>query len=179
MLYSTGCRVSELCSLDVKDVKQRHIRVRGKGDRDRLVFVGSRAAQALNDYIPFRELHAAKDRDSQHALFLNAKGARLTVRGVHYLIERYTIRLGLNRSISPHSFRHSFATHLHNEGADIRMVQEMLGHSNLSTTQIYTHTGLERIKTVYRSAHPHGSRVCTGDTRNGNTRDNNSRGTEG
>ncbi len=155
LLYSTGCRVGELCSLDVSDVVRRQVRVRGKGDRDRMVFIGSNAAKALEDYLPVRLEHAGDDQDSRRALILDARGERLTTRGVYYLIRRYAAVAGVDKKVSPHTFRHSFATHILDEGADIRTVQELLGHASLSTTQIYTHTGIERIKRVYRSSHPH------------------------
>jgi integrase/recombinase XerC len=155
LLYSTGCRVGEICSLNVSDVRRRQIRVRGKGDRDRLVFIGGDAAKALDDYLPVRLEHACEDEDSRRALILDAQGRRLTTRGVYYLIRRYAVTAGIDKKVSPHTFRHSFATHVLDEGADIRTVQELLGHASLSTTQVYTHTGIERIKRVYRSSHPH------------------------
>jgi integrase/recombinase XerC/integrase/recombinase XerD len=155
LLFSTGCRVSEICSLDVSQVHSRSVRIRGKGGRDRNVFIGRNARTALEDYLPFRKEHAADDEDSREALLLDEKGRRLTDRGVRYIIERYARKAGLSKKISPHTFRHSFATEILNEGADLRTVQEMLGHASISTTQIYTHTGIERIKQVYRDAHPH------------------------
>jgi integrase/recombinase XerC/integrase/recombinase XerD len=158
LLYSTGCRVGEICSLNVADMNSRQVRVRGKGDRERFVFIGTRAASALNDYLPLRLAHVTENPDSRRALILDLRGDRLTSRGVYYLIRRYAAISGVGKKVSPHTFRHSFATHILDEGADIRMVQEMLGHSSLSTTQIYTHTGIERIKQVYRLSHPHGKR---------------------
>ena len=155
LLYSTGCRVGELCSLDVSDVVRRQVRVRGKGDRDRMVFIGANAARVLEDYLPLRLENACGDTDSRRALILDAAGHRLTTRGVYYLIRRYSALVGIDKKVTPHTFRHSFATHILDEGADIRTVQELLGHASLSTTQIYTHTGIERIKRVYRSSHPH------------------------
>ncbi len=157
LLYSTGCRVSELCHLDVDDVKQRKILIRGKGGRERFVFIGKNARAALEDYLPSR-LQKLQDSDRPHvsALILDYKGERLTTRGVYYIIQKYLQKTGLNRKVGAHAFRHAFATELMNEGADIRIVQEMLGHASLSTTQVYTHTGIERIRQVYRQAHPHG-----------------------
>jgi integrase/recombinase XerC/integrase/recombinase XerD len=155
LLFSTGCRVGELCTLDIGQIRKGTITVRGKGDRDRYVFVGASAQKALEDYLPFRKERAAADPDSSEALILDLKGKRLTPRGVYFLVEEYARKAGLARKIGPHAFRHSFATELLNEGADIRVVQELLGHVSLSTTQIYTHTGMERIRQVYRSAHPH------------------------
>jgi integrase/recombinase XerC/integrase/recombinase XerD len=155
LLYSTGCRVGELCSLNIDDVGRREILVRGKGDKERWVFVGRRAAAALVEYLPMRG-HRWTDQDGEKALILDLRGRRLTPRGVYYLIRRYAVKTGLTKKVSPHTFRHSFATQLLDEGADIRLVQELLGHASLSTTQVYTHTGIERIKRVYRQSHPHG-----------------------
>jgi len=159
LLYSTGCRVSEICSLDVADIASTQLRVRGKGERERIVFVGERALQALEVYLPLRLAHVSDNPDSRQALILDLRGKRLSTRGVYYLIRRYAALSNVGKKVSPHTFRHSFATHILNEGADIRTVQEMLGHSSLSTTQIYTHTGIERIKQVYRHSHPHGGRL--------------------
>jgi integrase/recombinase XerC len=155
LLYSTGCRVGEICSLNVSDVVRRQVRVRGKGDRERMVFIGARAAEVLDEYLPHRLEQSAEDPDSRRALILDLRGERLTTRGVYYLIRRYAALTGMAKKVTPHTFRHSFATHVMDEGADIRTVQELLGHASLSTTQIYTHTGIERIKQVYRLSHPH------------------------
>ncbi len=155
LLYSTGCRVGEICSLNVSDVVRRQVRVRGKGDRERMVFIGARAAEVLDEYLPHRLEQSAEDPDSRRALILDLRGERLTTRGVYYLIRRYAALTGMAKKVTPHTFRHSFATHVLDEGADIRTVQELLGHASLSTTQIYTHTGIERIKQVYRLSHPH------------------------
>lgn len=153
VLYSTGCRVSELCSLDRRGLDKGEVRVMGKGGKERIVFLGEPARKALAAYLPLREKKAAEGQD---ALLLDERGERLTSRGVYYLIDKLSVKAGLTKRIGPHTFRHSFATSLLNEGADIRMVQEMLGHSSLSTTQVYTHTGIERMKQVYRRSHPHG-----------------------
>ena len=158
LLYSTGCRVSEICLLDRADVKGEQIKVKGKGNKERVVFVGLQASQALADYLDVASEHAYPDADSQKALFINLRGKRLTPRGVQILLQQYCRQANISRKVSPHSFRHSFATHILDEGAGIRTVQELLGHSSLSTTQIYTHTGLDRIKQVYRQAHPHARR---------------------
>ncbi len=155
LLYSTGCRVGELCSLDVPDMVRRQVRVRGKGDKERMVFIGSKAAEALDNYLICRMENVAEDQDSRRALILDQAGHRLTTRGVYYIIRKYSALTGSAKKVTPHTFRHSFATHVLDEGADIRTVQEMLGHSSLSTTQIYTHTSIERIKQVYRLSHPH------------------------
>ncbi len=159
LLYSTGCRVSEIVGMNVLDVDISHrtAMVRGKGAKDRIVFIGTAAAKALSDYLPYRnEALDRNDSDGVAALFLNESGRRITRQGVTYLIEKRRTGSTVRKRVTPHTFRHSFATHLLDNGADIRMVQEMLGHAGLSTTQIYTHTGIERLKRVYREAHPHG-----------------------
>ncbi len=160
LLYSTGCRVSELCSLKVEDAASERILIRGKGGKQRYVFIGPAAREALNDYLPLREERLkTKGLDAIRALILDEQGQGLTTRGVYYILQKYMRKSGLNRKIGPHAFRHAFATEVLNEGADIRVVQEMLGHASLSTTQVYTHTGIERIRQVYRNAHPHGKRM--------------------
>jgi integrase/recombinase XerC len=170
MLYSTGCRVSELCSMNRDSVKGNEIRVMGKGRKERIVFMGDAALTALSHYLPFRDGITAVNDKSGQALLLDQKGARLTERGVFYLMEKYSLPSGIGKKVTPHTFRHSFATSLINEGADIRMVQEMLGHSSISTTQVYTHTGIERIRQVHRQSHPHGrtSRHQTTEKEGGN-----------
>jgi len=155
LLYSTGCRVGEICLLNVGDIFRRQAVVRGKGGKERIVFIGSEAAAALAKYLPHRLAKVANDPDSQRALLLNLRGKRITSRGVYYLTRLYAELANVAKKVTPHTFRHSFATHLVDEGADIRTAQELLGHANLSTTQIYTHTGIERIKQVYRLSHPH------------------------
>jgi tyrosine recombinase XerC len=157
MLYSTGCRISELVSLDVTDVnlRERNARVMGKGSKERLVFIGRQALGVLREYLSRRGLRAARDPDSAGALFVNQRGTRLTDRGVRFILGSYLRTAGLAKKVTPHTFRHSFATHLLDRGADIRAVQELLGHASLSTTQVYTHVGVERLKKVYRRAHPH------------------------
>jgi site-specific recombinase XerD len=159
MLYSTGCRVSELCHLSVQSVDRNRILIRGKGGKERYVFIGEKARIALNDYLPLRKARLVqKGLQDITALILDERGQGLTTRGVYYLLQKYMRKSGLNRKIGPHAFRHAFATEILNEGADIRVVQELLGHASLSTTQVYTHTGIERIRKVYRNAHPHGKR---------------------
>ena len=161
LLYTTGCRISELVSMDLADIdfKAKTILVSGKGGRDRLVYFGRAAEEALKGYLPFKNARSAKSgRDAQQALFVNARGGRITARGVSLIVKKRAETAGLVKNVSPHTFRHSFATHLVNRGADIRVVQELLGHANLSTTQIYTHMGLARLKRIYDEAHPHGKR---------------------
>ena len=154
-LYSTGCRAAEAMSLDLRDVdlKLRAVRVMGKGRHERVVFLGESAIGALKEYLVLRRQRTTAGSSS--ALFVNMRGARLTTRGLRFILDRRTGELGWNRPLGPHAFRHSFATHLLDEGADIRVVQELLGHASLSTTQVYTHVGLEKLRRIYREAHPH------------------------
>jgi integrase/recombinase XerC len=162
-LYSTGCRISELVSLDLHDVdlKNRTARVMGKGAKERNLFLGAAAGDVLRSYMTLRPLHAragaspAAVKDSARALFINQRGGRITDRGVRFILGEYLSRANLGKRVTPHTFRHSFATHLLDRGADIRAVQELLGHASLSTTQVYTHVGMERLRKVYRRAHPH------------------------
>jgi integrase/recombinase XerC len=162
-LYSTGCRISELVSLDLPDVdlKNRTARVMGKGSRERNLFLGEAAVEALREYMSRRMFHVRRSavapgsEDPSRALFINQRGGRVTDRGVRFILGEYLARANLGKHVTPHTFRHSFATHLLDRGADIRAVQELLGHASLSTTQVYTHVGMERLKKVYRRAHPH------------------------
>jgi site-specific recombinase XerD len=158
MLYSTGARISEICGANVDDLvfRKQALLVHGKGSRDRFVFLGDSSFQALRDYLPVRhEFLLRRGLVNTTALLLNLRGGRLTPRGAAGLISRRITDTGLNKHITPHGFRHSFATHLLNHGADLRVVQELLGHSRLSTTQIYTHVGMDRLRQVYRESHPH------------------------
>ena len=152
-LYSAGIRVSELVGLDVDDVDfiSGVIKVLGKGSKERIVPVGEPAIAAIRKYIETRAGKTVKDKD---AVFLNKSGRRLTDRSVRRIVDKYIKACSIVEHISPHSLRHSFATHLLDRGADLRSVQELLGHMNLSTTQIYTHVTMERLKTVYDKAHP-------------------------
>lgn len=154
LLYATGIRLSELVGLDVNQIQNKleFIRVYGKGRKERIVPVGEYARIAVAEYVQFGRLQLC-DSD-QSALFVNHHGKRLTSRGVQYLLERQIRKVSLEKHISPHSIRHSFATHLLNFGADLRSVQELLGHVNLSTTQIYTKVSQSRLKSVYDNFHP-------------------------
>ena len=151
-LYSTGIRVSELIGLNLEDLDEISgtIMVRGKGKKERLCPIGRTALDALHRYLAKRP----KKLRVPYAVFVSQKGTRLTVRQVDRLIARYVQLAQLPSSISPHSLRHSFATHLLDRGADLRSVQELLGHASLSTTQIYTHVTAQRLKKVYDQAHP-------------------------
>ncbi|MCA9407069.1 MAG: tyrosine recombinase XerC [Candidatus Omnitrophica bacterium] len=148
-LYSTGIRVSELVGLNIEDVDLigNIAKVMGKGRKERLVPIGDKAIEAIQEYLKNRE-------QQSRVLFLNKNGTRLSTRGVRLIVDKYIHKASLNRKISPHVLRHSFATHLLNRGADLRAVQELLGHVNLSTTQVYTHITTDRLKKVYDKAHP-------------------------
>lgn len=162
LLYATGLRVSEAASLDLEDVDlaARLLRVIGKGSRERIVPFGEPAADALRDYLSSRSAlvatrDRAADRDSGgEPLFLNTRGGRLTTRSMARLLKRRLRAAGLPGEISPHALRHTFATHLLQAGADLRAIQELLGHVSLSTTQKYTHLDAARLREVYRRAHP-------------------------
>ena len=153
-LYSTGMRVSELVGLNQEDLDEISgtVVVRGKGKKERLCPIGETALRTIRAYLARRP--PAKTLRTPYAVFVSQKGTRLTVRQVDRLIARYVAASGLPASISPHSLRHSFATHLLDRGADLRSVQELLGHASLSTTQIYTHVTPQRLKKVYDQAHP-------------------------
>lgn len=148
-LYSTGMRVSELVGLNLENIDfiSGVIKVFGKGKKERLVPIGDKAINVIREYLKKRP------KESQ-ALFLNKNFGRLTDRGVRLILHKYIMLTSLKERISPHTLRHSFATHLLNHGADLRSVQELLGHANLSTTQIYTHLTTERLKDIYDKAHP-------------------------
>jgi len=155
-LYSSGLRVSELVSLnhDDMDLFSGLVRVRGKGKKERIVPLGRKAMDAIQDYMakkPPRETNSA----SKKPLFMNRSGGRLTDRSIRRMILKYAKRIAIHKEISPHVLRHSFATHMLDRGADLRSVQELLGHENLSTTQIYTHISTQRLKEAYDTAHPH------------------------
>jgi len=158
-LYSTGIRVSELVGLDEGSIDfiAGMIKVQGKGKKERLVPIGSPAIKAINEYIDSKSMSKKQEEKSvsrSETLFLNKYGGRLTARSVARSLDKYLKVSGINLLTSPHTFRHSFATHLLDKGADLRSVQEMLGHSSLSTTQVYTHITTERLKNVYDKAHP-------------------------
>jgi integrase/recombinase XerC len=154
LLYSSGLRVSELTSLDIGDLdlKESLVRVRGKGRKERIVPVGSKAMDAFRDYLPER----MAIRKKSAALFLNNRGGRLTQRSVRRIVLHYSRLFNLKGGLSPHILRHTFATHLLHEGADLRSIQELLGHSSLSTTQKYTHVDISHLADVYDRAHPRG-----------------------
>jgi integrase/recombinase XerC len=150
-LYGCGLRVSELVGLNLDDIDrgERWLRVRGKGRKERQVPYGAKAEAALERYLPER-----KARPAEMALFLNHRGGRLTDRGVRLIVKLYATALAGDPSIHPHSFRHAYATHLLADGADLRAIQELLGHARLSTTQKYTQVSLTDLIAVYDRAHP-------------------------
>jgi integrase/recombinase XerC len=149
LLYASGLRVAEGCGLDLEDLDEaRHtVRVLGKGEKERVVPVGETALEALAGYLAMR----GRQRGP---LFLNARGGRLTPRSAHRIVRRLARRAGISQRVTPHTLRHSFATHMLGEGADLRLIQELLGHSRLSTTQRYTHVSPEHLMRVYDAAHP-------------------------
>lgn len=153
LLYGSGLRVSELVSLNLKDVDNAYLRVIGKGNKERAVPCSYRSKESISRYIEKSRPFLLKNKEEQ-ALFLNNRGTRLSARGIQYLVESYIKEGYLEEGSSPHSFRHSFATHLLDNGADLRVIQEFLGHESLSTTEIYTSVSMSKLKEVYRNAHP-------------------------
>jgi integrase/recombinase XerC len=156
LFYSTGIRISELTGVRMEDLHlaQRMVKVRGKGKKERLLPIGQKSVGALRDYIEFRDKRIAKICPVPEELFLNFRGQGISVRGVRKILEKYIRQNNFTGKISPHSLRHSFATHMLDAGADLRSIQEMLGHSSLSTTQKYTHLTIDRLAEVYDKAHP-------------------------
>lgn len=155
-LYSAGLRVSELAGLNDEDLylEEGLVRVRGKGRRERLAPLGSYAIRAIKRWLRVRPLDAARASEPDKPVFVNRFGRRLTTRSIGRMLEKYLRQTGLDQRTSPHSLRHSFATHLLDRGADIRSVQELLGHKSISTTQIYTHLSATALRAAYEKAHP-------------------------
>jgi integrase/recombinase XerC len=157
LLYASGLRVSELVGLDLRSVNfgDGMVLVRGKGRKERIVPFGSKAKQALEDYLPVRQkILQERKKPGRQALFLNVWGERLTTRSVDRLVKKYVRKYGPEVKVSPHSLRHAFASHLLSEGADLRAIQEMLGHTSLSTTQKYTQVSIKQLIEVYDKTHP-------------------------
>jgi integrase/recombinase XerC len=156
-LYSTGIRVSELVALNMDDIDflGEVVHVRGKGKKERIAPIGSSALQVIQHYMEYRNKRAQNNGNfDSRVLFVNKHGRRLSTRSVRRKMDKYLKMAGLDPAISPHTLRHSFATHMLNSGADLRSVQELLGHQSLSTTQVYTHLSTTRLKEVYDNAHP-------------------------
>ena len=157
LLYASGLRISELVGIDLDDVelRARLVKVRGKGSKERIVPFGSRAEAALRAWLAVRgDLLEPGEASDEQPLFVNYRGGRITTRSVRRLFDRYVRSASLRAGISPHTMRHSFATHLLNAGADLRAIQELLGHASLSTTQRYTHLNDWQLIEVYRKSHP-------------------------
>lgn len=156
VMYSAGLRISETVALDLEDIDlfTGTFTVRGKGSKERLGVLGKPALQAIRDYLAWRLRMGLAGRREQGALFRNRRGGRLSARSVQRFFKRYLAEAGLPADYTPHRLRHSFATHMLSAGADLRSVQELLGHASLSTTQLYTHVDTERLKEAYRKAHP-------------------------
>lgn len=153
MLYVTGIRVSELVNIKISDIdySNNKIKITGKGNKQRIVMYGKRCHELLNKYLNIRNVFL---KDNNDYLFLGIKGKKINDRVIRNIINDISVKAGVNLKISPHTFRHTFATHMLNEGADLRSVQELLGHENLSTTTIYTHVTNERLRSVYLHTHP-------------------------
>ncbi|HEY3056298.1 MAG TPA: tyrosine recombinase XerC [Thermoanaerobaculia bacterium] len=151
LMYASGLRISEVVGVDIDDIelRARLVKVRGKGAKERIVPFGSKAEEAIRAYLPTRETPP-----DENALFINYRGQRITTRSVRRLFDKYVRAAALRAGISPHTMRHSFATHLLNAGADLRGIQELLGHASLSTTQKYTHLNDGELLKVYKKAHP-------------------------
>ena len=156
-MYSAGLRISELSQVTLKNLSSdlSTARIIGKGNKERQVFFSDEAREALFVYLPARSKKIKAEKPTDR-LFISLKGRPISVPGVRWIISKYSERSGLEKNINPHSLRHSFATHLVNSGCDVRVVQELLGHVSISTTQRYTHVNMERLRKVYAKAHPHG-----------------------
>lgn len=152
MLYATGVRVSELVNIEIKDISDHEIKVLGKGNKERIVRYGSYAQEILALYL--NDGYKKLNIKNNNKLFLNNQGNPITTRGIKYILDNIIKKTSLNKNISPHMLRHTFATHLLNEGCDISSVGELLGHASLSATAIYTHVTNDRLKEVYYHAHP-------------------------
>ena len=159
LFYSTGCRLSEVLGMKLgdMDLKERRILVTGKGNKQRYVFLTVRALDMIRTYLPERQKVLEKaGMENEDTVLVNAKGKQLPLSTVHSIFDKYRDRLGLSKKFTPHVFRHSFATHLIDNNSDIRVVQVLLGHESIGTTQIYTHVTGKRLEEVYRKSHPHG-----------------------
>ena len=155
MLYASGMRVSELENINIEQLSMEtnEIRVWGKGSKERVVLIGEPAARALNDYLE-QGRPALRGRQRTNAVFLNQYGGRLPARRIQKILDKYSQKAGIGKKVHPHILRHTFATHLLDGGADLRVVQELLGHAQLATTQVYTHVSQSQARKIYQSAHP-------------------------
>ena len=138
------------------DFASGQVLITGKGNKQRFVFFGNQTAEILKAYLPLRQQVVTKEGTETEALFIDYKGNALTARGATWILRQYKMNANIDKNVTLHTFRHTFATHILEGGADIRAVQELLGHAGLSTTQIYTHVGIGRLKDIHRMAHPHG-----------------------
>ena len=165
LLYSAGLRTFELVGLDLDDVEieNRTLRTRGKGMKERINPIGQYAVSAIRDYLHIRQVHPDKHKFDASAMFINFRGQRLTTRSIRRMFSSYVLKAGLSATVSPHTLRHSFATHLLQRGADLRVVQELLGHENISTTQIYTHVTDAQMQKIYHDAHPRSTTTIESD----------------
>ena len=152
ILYATGIRVSELINIKIDDINDREIKVLGKGNKERIVMIGDYAKEYLDIYL--KDGYRSLNVDNSDYIFLNNNGKRLTTRGIRYILDKIIEKTTIGKKISPHMLRHSFATHLLNEGCDILSVQQLLGHDSLSATSIYTHVTTDRLKEIYYKTHP-------------------------
>jgi len=160
-LYNTGARISEALSVDVGMIEwdRRRVKIRGKGSKDRYLFFSAKCSMEMREYLPKREAFLIETgHAAEKALFVSPRGNRLPNSSAHCIFDKARERLGWQKEFTPHTLRHSFATHLLDRGADIRLVQELLGHESISTTQIYTHVSSARLHDVYSIAHPHAER---------------------
>lgn len=158
LIYNSGMRIGEALSVDVGDLdfQKRRILITGKGDKERFVFFSKGTGDEMRIYLALRSEYLSQlGRSDEEALFIGTKGGRLPFSSAHIIFEEYRARLGWQKEFTPHTLRHSFATHMMDRGADIRLVQELLGHESISTTQIYTHVSRRRLKSVYDGTHPH------------------------
>lgn len=158
LFYGSGIRISELCGLNLQDLdlKEGLVKVRGKGHKERIVPIGHKSKEAIKKYLAMRQILRIKNKfpADEEALFINLRGKRLSDRQVRRIVVKYAKKIGLDKKVSPHTLRHTFATHLLMEGADLRVIQELLGHASLSTTQVYTHVDLRHLIEVYDKSHP-------------------------
>lgn len=162
LFYSTGCRLSEIIGANIADLdfNESRMLVTGKGSKERYVFLTERVKSLLHEYLPRKEAlqirYGINSQDDKDAILVNLRGKRLSSQGVHSIFDTYRVKLGIQKRFTPHVFRHSFATHILDNESGIRVVQELLGHASIGTTQIYAHVSQQRLRKVYEESHPHG-----------------------